>query len=169
MVPKCCVLESWSESSKIIERFNDKNNMDPIYHDFKIQVLSALTGSPIVQCCPCQDPDCPLSPMTVSDINTQSVASPPAAAPTLPTCSPCPPTPEWTPEQCPPPAPATTPDPTTSSRLECLGSNPDYNTSAPSKCNLHFTGVAINTALNKCNSLKSTEVTMSEQEWNCYK
>ena len=37
--------------------------------------------------------------MTVSDINTQSVASPPAAAPTLPTCSPCPPTPEWTPVQ----------------------------------------------------------------------
>ena len=62
--------------------------------------------------------------MTVSDINTQSVASPPAAAPALTTCSPCPPTPEWTPEQFPPPPPATTPDPTTSSRLECLGSNP---------------------------------------------
>ena len=63
--------------------------------------------------------------MSVSDIFTQSVASPPAAAPALPTCSPCPPTPEWTPEQCPPPAPATTPDPTT---LKCLGSNPDYDT-----------------------------------------
>ena len=66
--------------------------------------------------------------MTVSDINTKSAASPPTAAPTLPTFSPCPPTPERTPEQCPPPAPATTPDPTTSSRLECLGSNPDYDT-----------------------------------------
>ena len=33
-------------SSKIIKRFNDENNMDPIYHDFKIQVLSALSGSP---------------------------------------------------------------------------------------------------------------------------
>ena len=69
---------------QIIERFNDKNNMDPIYHDFKIQVLSALTGTPIVQCCQCQDPDCPMS---VSDIDTQSVASPPGAAPALPTCS----------------------------------------------------------------------------------
>ena len=127
MVPKCFIPESWSESSKIIERFNDKNNMDPIYHDFKIQVLSALTGSPTVQCCPCQDPDCPLSPMTVSDINTQSVASLTAAAPALQTCSPCPPTPEWKPEQCPPPALATTPDPTTSS-------NPDYDTCSCECC-----------------------------------
>ena len=70
--------------------------------------------------------------------------------------------PEWTPEQCPPPAPATTPDPTTSSRLESLGSNPDYDTSALSKCHLHFTGVAINSALNKCNSLKSTGVAIRE-------
>ena len=64
MVPKCFVSESWADSRKIIERFNDKNNVDPIYHDFKIQVLSALTDTPIVQCCQCQDPDCPLSPMT---------------------------------------------------------------------------------------------------------
>ena len=49
--------------------------MDPINHDFKLQVLSALTGSPIVQCCPCQDPDCPLSPMTVSHKDTLSVAT----------------------------------------------------------------------------------------------
>ena len=47
--------------------------MDPIYNDFKIQVLSALTGTPIVQCCPCQDPKCqdPDCPMSVSDIDTQ--------------------------------------------------------------------------------------------------
>ena len=64
--------------------------MDPIYHYFKIQVLSAVTGTPIVQCCPCEDPNCqdPDCPMSVSDIDTQSVASPPAAAPALPTCSP---------------------------------------------------------------------------------
>ena len=82
--------------------------------------------------------------MTVSDIiDTQSVASPTAAAAALPTCSPCPPTPEWTAEQCPPPAPATTPDPTTSS-------NPDYDTfvavnAAPSNAS----GVAIKNKLNK--------------------
>ena len=39
-------MESWLESSKLIKRFNDKNNMDPIYNNFKIQVLSALTGTP---------------------------------------------------------------------------------------------------------------------------
>ena len=78
--------------------------------------------------------------MTVSDINTQSVASPTAAAPALPTC---PLTPEWKPEQCPPPAPATTPDPTTSS-------NPDYDTFVAVNATLsNATGVAIKNELNK--------------------
>ena len=123
--------------------------MDPIYHDFKIQVLSALTGTPIVQCCPCQDTDYPLSPMTVSDINTQSVASPPAAAPELQTCSLFPPSPEWMPEQCPPQAPATTPDPTTSS-------NPDNDTFVAVNAALsNVTGVAIKNKLNK-NNIKIT-------------
>ena len=82
--------------------------------------------------------------MTVSDINTQSVASPTAAASPLPTCSPCPPTPpKWKPEQCPPPAPATTPDPTTSS-------NPDYDTFVAVNAALsNATGVAIKNELNK--------------------
>ena len=55
----------------------------------------------------------------------------------------CPPTPEWKPEQCPPPAPATTPDPTTSS-------NPDYDTFVAVIAALsNVTGVAIKNELNK--------------------
>ena len=120
--------------------------MEPIYHDFKIQVLSALTGTTIVQCCPCQDPDCPMS---VSDTVTQSVASPPGAAPALPTCS-TPPAAAPALPTCSTPSPATTLDPTTSSRLENLGSNPDYDTFVAVNAALSgATGVAIKNELNK--------------------
>ena len=137
MVPKCFLPESWSESSKIIER------LDPIYHDFKSQVLSALTNTQIVQCCPCQDINCEDPECPLSDIDTQSMASPAAAAPTLPTCStPSAATPAL--PTCSTPSPATTPSPTTSSRLENLGSHPDYDTFVAMNAALSgATGVAI--------------------------